>query len=65
MDETDTCIIQCSHVLLTDESTHADKENMMKDIQQYLFMPFSITFQKFGPVAPNFHNIAFVDVISN
>ena len=26
-------------------------------------MPFSITFQKFGPIAPNLHNTGFYDVI--
>ena len=26
-------------------------------------MPFSVTFKKFGPVAPNLHNIVFNDVI--
>ena len=29
-----------SHVPWTDESAHADKENMMKNMQQYLFASF-------------------------
>ena len=26
-------------------------------------MPYSVTFQKFGPVAPNLHNTVFDDII--
>ena len=32
--------IRFSHVPLKDKSAHADKENKMKNIQQYLFMSF-------------------------
>ena len=40
--EADVIQIWFSHVPWTDESAHADEENMMKNIQQYLFMSFQI-----------------------
>ena len=35
----------------------------LNDINRVVKMPFSETFQRFGPVAPNLHNIASHDVI--